>query len=175
MGTFEQFAVDIDNEEKRKKLYDSASKIYALGDFDTFSKDLGYEKQAPAVEPVKPVVGKPVEAEMPQTKETPVPQVETEADPSFPMFDDKPNPPINPEQETVRGFGAGFKQGIKQMGSGLKALGGEIANLFTGTTRDERAWNSWYSKPQIRVFHRQVFLHAFSECSRFLLFPGHEA
>jgi len=135
MGTFEQFAVDIDNEEKRKKLYDSASKIYALGDFDTFSKDLGYEKQAPAVEPAKPVIGKPVEVEAPQNKEAPV---QVEPDNSFPIFDDNPNPPINPEQETVRGFGAGFKQGIKQMGSGLKALGGEIANLFTGTTRDER-------------------------------------
>ena len=135
MGTFEQFSIDIDNEEKRRKLYDATSKDYDFGDFDSFSKQLGYEKQAPAVKPAKPVVGKPVEAEMPQDKEAPV---QVEPDNSFPIFDDNPNPPINPEQETVRGFGAGFKQGIKQMGSGLKALGGEIANLFTGTTRDER-------------------------------------
>ena len=135
MGTYEQFAIDIDNEEKRKKLYDSASKIYALGDFDTFSKDLGYENQAPAVEPAKPVVGSPVEAEIPQDKETPA-QVETDG--SFPMFDDEPNPTLHNDSDTVRGFGAGFKQGIRQMGSGLKALGGEIANLFTGTTRDEK-------------------------------------
>lgn len=135
MGTFEQFSIDIDNEEKRKKLYEATSKEYDFGDFDSFSKQLGYEKQAPEVEPAKPVVGKPVEVEMPQDKETPV---QIKPGDSFPMFDDEPNPPLDPEQETIRGFGAGFKQGIKQMGSGLKALGGEIANLFTGTTRDER-------------------------------------
>lgn len=99
MGSFEQFSIDIDNEEKRRKLYDATSKDYDFGDFDSFSKQLGYEKQAPAAEPVKPVVGKPVEAEIPQAKETPVPQVETEADPSFPMFDDKPNPPLYESKE----------------------------------------------------------------------------
>ena len=57
MGTFEQFSIDINNEEKRRKLYDATSKDYDFGDFDSFSKQLGYEKQAPAVEPAKPVVG----------------------------------------------------------------------------------------------------------------------
>lgn len=136
MGTFEQFSIDIDNEEKRKKLYDATSQEYDFGDFDSFSRQLGYEKQAPSAEPVKPVIGKPVEVEIPQAKDT---TAQVTPDNSFPMFDDEPNPPLNTEQEPIRGFAGGFKQGIKQMGSGLKALGGEIANLFTGSTRDEAA------------------------------------
>ena len=95
MGTFEQFSIDIDNEEKRRKLYDATSKDYDFGDFDSFSKQLGYEKQAPAVEPAKPVVGKPVEVEAPQNKEAPV-QVETG---SAPVFDDEPNPPLYKSKE----------------------------------------------------------------------------
>ena len=91
MGTFEQFSIDIDNEEKRRKLYDATSHEYDFGDFDSFSRQLGYEKQAPSAEPVKPIIGKPVEAEVPQAEEAAV-QVRT--DNSFPMFDDKPNQPL---------------------------------------------------------------------------------
>ena len=91
MGTFEQFSIDIDNEEKRRKLYDATSHEYDFGDFDSFSRQLGYEKQAPSAEPVKPIIGKPVEAEVPQAEEAAV-QVRT--DNSFPMFDDEPNQPL---------------------------------------------------------------------------------
>ena len=91
MGTFEQFSIDIDNEEKRRKLYDATSHEYDFGDFDSFSRQLGYEKQAPSAEPAKPIIGKPVEAEVPQAEEAAV-QVRT--DNSFPMFDDEPNQPL---------------------------------------------------------------------------------
>ena len=96
LGTFEQFSVDIDNEEKRKKLYNATSKDYDFGDFESFSKQLGYEKQAPAIETTKPIVGKPVEAGIPQAKETPA---QIAPDSSFPMFGDEPNPSLYKNRE----------------------------------------------------------------------------
>lgn len=41
MGTFEQFSTDIEDEEKRKKLYNSIKNTYDLPDFNGFSTQLG--------------------------------------------------------------------------------------------------------------------------------------
>lgn len=42
MGSYEQFAKDIQDERKRKKLYDAISKDYDMGDYGSFSNQLGF-------------------------------------------------------------------------------------------------------------------------------------
>lgn len=43
MGSFEQFTKDIQDEDKRKKLYNATIDTYDFGDYDQFSKQLGFD------------------------------------------------------------------------------------------------------------------------------------
>ena len=37
--------------------------------------------------------------------------------------------------------------------------------------QNQSSWSNWCSKQRIRVLHRLVFLHVFSRCNQFPLFP----
>ena len=53
MGSYEQFCADLNDEGKRRKLYDATSQDYDLGTWDSFSQQLGYG-QAAATAPERP-------------------------------------------------------------------------------------------------------------------------
>ncbi len=128
IGNENTFLNNMNDENKRRDLYEyvSSKGNFKIGDYDTYESRLT--------------------SSIEQT-------TDTIAQPSNPVEDVKQvyTPKYTPRTEEVKeidmitghkteyatGFGQGFRQGIKGLGHGIQHFGGEVLNLFTGSTIDE--------------------------------------
>lgn len=134
LGSFEQFSNDLNDEEKRKKAYEAASASYDVGDFDKFSSDLGIA-----------AVGQRADAgaiQQPAAQE----HVASETEPVVRPLDAGGEAEVVAPLEQTKDddqYTVGFWKGISESGwpmlrEGFRSLAGEVANLVTGSSRDEK-------------------------------------
>lgn len=129
IGTEDVFRDKLQDENNRKQLYDALHKsgYNDIGDYNTFNTRVAGSYQFTA-----PVQG--VDANYTAG------QVSADD-----MGGDVPEYLQRPEeQETIKGFVPGFKQGSDALYQGVKSSVGEAANLLTGSSRD-------YTKAQVQL------------------------
>ena len=120
-------------EESRKKLYDKLSTSYSLGTFDEFNEKMNNEESRRKVYDKASEKFNLGSYEDYSAKIGGSPQDTTSA------YKAVVNSGAAEEKETNTTFGEGFKQEARNLGAGLRALGGEALNLFTGSSLDDRA------------------------------------
>ena len=128
IGNENTFLNNMNDENKRRDLYEyvSSKGNFKIGDYDTYESRLtsSIEQSTDTIDPP----ANPVE----DVKQdyTPKYKPRTEEVKEIDMI-------IEHKTEYATGFGQGFRQGIKGLGHGIQHFGGEVLNLFTGSTIDE--------------------------------------
>ena len=119
LGDEDTFRAKMNDKANRKELYDwvSSKGNFRLGDYASYenrlSSSVGEEEQQPQEATTS-------NYELPNNK----------------VLIDNPNLPNEPEY--IEGFAPAFKQSSKNLWQGIKAFAGEVANIFTGSSRDEK-------------------------------------
>jgi N12 class adenine-specific DNA methylase len=138
------FISSMNDKENRKKLYDfvSSKRNFKIGDYDTFESRLTSSspsvsvESAQAADPVSQVKQDSQDIDIDEWMKsvnefTPTPKSNAE----YGNVDAVNKNNNEPEYETT--LKGSWKQGWKGLGHGLQHLGGEVLNLFTGSTIDE--------------------------------------
>lgn len=129
IGTEDVFRDKLQDENNRKQLYDALHKsgYNDIGDYNTFNTRVAdsYQSASPAQGvDANYAVGQMNAGDM---------------NGDVPEYLQRPE-----EQETIKGFVPGFKQGSDALYQGVKSSVGETANLLTGSSRD-------YTKAQMQL------------------------
>ena len=128
IGNENTFLNNMNDENKRRDLYEyvSSKGNFKIGDYDTYESRLtsSIEQSTNTIDqPANPV-------EDVKQDYTPKYTPRTEEVKEIDMI-------TGHKTEYATGFGQGFRQGIKGLGHGIQHFGGEVLNLFTGSTIDE--------------------------------------
>ena len=130
IGNENTFLNNMNDENKRRDLYEyvSSKGNFKIGDYDTYESRLtsSIEQSRDNNTPAQPA--------------NPVEDVKLDYTPKYtPRTEEVKEIEMMTEQGTgyATGFGQGFRQGIKGLGHGIQHFGGEVLNLFTGSTIDE--------------------------------------
>lgn len=114
MGTFEQFELDIQNEEKRKKLYDAIINDYDMGTYEQFS--------AQVLDGLTPTRKERREERREARREAREAEKDAAMSANLGVTTASDGRVVvgQPQEETIRGFGKGIKQGTEQLIAGGK-------------------------------------------------------
>lgn len=129
IGNENTFLNNMNDENKRRDLYEyvSSKGNFKIGDYDTYESRL-----TSSIEQSRDnITAQPA---------NPVEDVKQDYPPKYtPRTEEVKEIEMMTEQGTeyATGFGQGFRQGIKGLGHGIQHFGGEVLNLFTGSTIDE--------------------------------------
>ena len=119
LGDEDTFHTKMKDKANRKELYDwvSSKGNFRLGDYASYENRLSSSVGAEEEQPQSAISSN---YELPNNK----------------VLIDNPNLPKEPEY--IEGFAPAFKQSSKNLWQGIKAFAGEVANIFTGSSRDEK-------------------------------------
>lgn len=128
IGNENTFLNNMNDENKRRDLYEyvSSKGNFKIGDYDTYESRL-----TSSIEQSTNTIDQPA---------NPVEDVKQDYTPKYkPRTEEVKEIEMMTEQGTeyATGLKQGWKQGWKGLGHGLQHLGGEVLNLFTGSTIDE--------------------------------------
>lgn len=124
LGDEKTFNLKMSDKANRKELYDwvSSKGNFRLGDYNS------YENRLSSVASEETQHEELKQSQLPTTSQYELPNNKVLID----------NPKLPKEPEYIEGFVPAFKQSSNTLWQGIKAFAGEVANIFTGSSRDEK-------------------------------------